>query len=439
MTGAYSDNVAQMQSVVTPGGIGSESLALSLAGELERLRFVLNRIVGKATQWYDAPSTSLETLFTSGGLQALSFSRSLVASGDLSPAQITANQNDYAPTGHANAFRFRLDTDAARTLTGLAGGVAGRIVVLTYIGTTSLNLSDQDVLSTAANRFLMGFSCVLRPNRSIALQYDGTSSRWRPIQDALLDSQTLAGNLVVAGTTDLTGLLTSVNQKSTGFHDLAEIASPANPAASVGRFYMKNVGGVSIPFIRDNAGNDRSLLGGSQLLSSGSFAAPQATLDISLVGFTGFRRFKIILDRIIPVTDDVRLFMQLSTDGGSSFISANYNGSVDQTSSSSTGGTSGFGAAASAPLDIFAGAGDKVSNTATRGGLYTEITLVDTTNAAVNPHYEWLGNFISSNGGAWRIHGAGVISSLQDIDAIRILPEGGGNLASGKWAVIGIL
>lgn len=48
----YSANASQMQAVTSPGGVGTESLATSLAGELERLRFVLKAIHGGA-QWYD--------------------------------------------------------------------------------------------------------------------------------------------------------------------------------------------------------------------------------------------------------------------------------------------------------------------------------------------------------------------------------------------------
>lgn len=58
MTGAYSDSVGQMQTTTNPGGLGTESLAGSLAGELERLRFMLAAITGKA-QWYIAPDTTL--------------------------------------------------------------------------------------------------------------------------------------------------------------------------------------------------------------------------------------------------------------------------------------------------------------------------------------------------------------------------------------------
>lgn len=53
MTGGYSDNAAQMQTSTDPGTVGVESLATSLGGELERLRFVLKQLNG-GPQWYPA-------------------------------------------------------------------------------------------------------------------------------------------------------------------------------------------------------------------------------------------------------------------------------------------------------------------------------------------------------------------------------------------------
>lgn len=47
----YSVNVSQMQTATSPGAVASESLATSLAGELERLRYVLKTLHGGA-QWY---------------------------------------------------------------------------------------------------------------------------------------------------------------------------------------------------------------------------------------------------------------------------------------------------------------------------------------------------------------------------------------------------
>lgn len=54
----YSANVSQMQVQTDPGVVGTESLAPSLAGELERLRFKLAQITGN-TYWYQAPALSL--------------------------------------------------------------------------------------------------------------------------------------------------------------------------------------------------------------------------------------------------------------------------------------------------------------------------------------------------------------------------------------------
>src|SRR5713226_7497376 len=51
-TGAYSDSVAQYKTQTNPGGVGTESLAGSLAGELERIRYVLSQLMGTSF-WYD--------------------------------------------------------------------------------------------------------------------------------------------------------------------------------------------------------------------------------------------------------------------------------------------------------------------------------------------------------------------------------------------------
>jgi len=59
----YSASTAQMKLQTTPGALGTESLATSLAGELERIRFVLKRILGN-TYWYEAPALSIDEIDT---------------------------------------------------------------------------------------------------------------------------------------------------------------------------------------------------------------------------------------------------------------------------------------------------------------------------------------------------------------------------------------
>lgn len=60
----YSANVAQMQSTADPGEVGSESLATSTAGELERLRFAIAEVKG-TDEWYESPSTNLASIVSS--------------------------------------------------------------------------------------------------------------------------------------------------------------------------------------------------------------------------------------------------------------------------------------------------------------------------------------------------------------------------------------
>ena len=81
------------------------------------------------------------------------FSEAITLSGDISPAQITSDQDDYAPTGVLDRKRAALNTDASRNITGLAGGPDGRTVFIHNVGSFSIILKDESASSTAANRF----------------------------------------------------------------------------------------------------------------------------------------------------------------------------------------------------------------------------------------------------------------------------------------------
>lgn len=101
--------------------------------------------------------------------------------GVLSPAQITSNQNDYSPSGLSGASVLRLNTDAARSITGLAGGSKGRLLIVHNVGSYDITLSDESGSSTAANRFALAGDVLIQPDRSVILQYDSTTSRWRAL------------------------------------------------------------------------------------------------------------------------------------------------------------------------------------------------------------------------------------------------------------------
>lgn len=105
-----------------------------------------------------------------------------IFSGTISPAQLTANTDDWAPTGLSGSTVIRASTDASRNLTGVTGGAAGRLLVIINVGSNPLVLVN-DSTSTAANRFLLASATntTLQAGGACILWYDGTSSRWRQI------------------------------------------------------------------------------------------------------------------------------------------------------------------------------------------------------------------------------------------------------------------
>lgn len=107
-----------------------------------------------------------------------SIAGTMALTGVISPSQITSNQNDYNPTGLSTASVLRINSDAARDITGLQGGSSGRVVMLHNVGSFPITLKDS-VTSTAAYQFALNSDIVIGADQSVQLQYDATSSRWR--------------------------------------------------------------------------------------------------------------------------------------------------------------------------------------------------------------------------------------------------------------------
>lgn len=95
------------------------------------------------------------------------------------PTLALGDNNNYAPTGFANAKILRLTPNGSGSaLTGIAGGTSGREIDIcnTTSGATGIDLKSENASSTAANRILVSAtSSVLY---CVRLIYDGTLSRW---------------------------------------------------------------------------------------------------------------------------------------------------------------------------------------------------------------------------------------------------------------------
>lgn len=100
-------------------------------------------------------------------------------SGLISPALITADQNNYAPTGYATANTIAIRSDAARTITGLNFGIPGQVYLIHNYGTFAITLSAENVASAAANRFGFEADLVLGSKAACFIQYSTSASRWR--------------------------------------------------------------------------------------------------------------------------------------------------------------------------------------------------------------------------------------------------------------------
>lgn len=116
-------------------------------------------------------------------------------SGAITPAQITANENNYNPTGLSAAVTLRLSTDASRDITGLSGGSSGRLIIIRNVGSFNLVLKDESASSTAANRFALFEDITLQPDQVTLLEYDDTGSRWMVVASPV--SSSFASNVTV--------------------------------------------------------------------------------------------------------------------------------------------------------------------------------------------------------------------------------------------------
>lgn len=96
----------------------------------------------------------------------------------ISPAQITADQDNYNPAGLTSASVLRLSTDVSRNITGLTGGVKDRMLAIINVGSNSIVLKNENASSIAGNRFALDADLTLAAAQACIVWYDITSSRW---------------------------------------------------------------------------------------------------------------------------------------------------------------------------------------------------------------------------------------------------------------------
>lgn len=178
--------------------------------------------------------------------------------GVATPTTFTSDQNNYDP---GNNTIERMAADAARVVTGIAGGFGGRILILLNIGAFAITLSNANSASTAANRFAFIQDEVLIPGAVRMLVYDATTLRWWMLGDRLKASAaTIRAGVDNEAFMTAKGLNDSVAWVPSTVNSSAEITTPA--------------GVRTVTFVGANGFSRQDTL-----TASTTFAAPTGLID----------------------------------------------------------------------------------------------------------------------------------------------------------------
>lgn len=99
----------------------------------------------------------------------------------LTPSQVTANQNDWFPTGAGSVDVLRISTDASRDFTGFGFPAAYKLILVVNSGSNPAVFKNESASSLAANRFSFGADLTLATLQAVLMWYDPTSARWRMV------------------------------------------------------------------------------------------------------------------------------------------------------------------------------------------------------------------------------------------------------------------
>lgn len=220
-----SANVGAMQTVVDPYPLGVPSTASNALGELQRLRYQLNQIIGR-TYWYEDPNISLEALKLVGpkvnyavttngtdpGLygmssKAVALNVTGLNAGILIPPTILATVNLTKSTSPVN-LKFIQDANGAVSIPGfeftaVATGVPGTIY--TAIFTLFLDKTDSLAVTTTIRTMVFPVQFIIAAptngDGSFGVSAVGSKSvTFGPGATTVAFATAGSGNLVVSST-----------------------------------------------------------------------------------------------------------------------------------------------------------------------------------------------------------------------------------------------
>lgn len=175
---------------------------------------------------------------------------------------------------------------------------------------------------------------------------------------------------------------------------------------------------------------------GSLVLIQAQNPAAVASVDFTSGIDSTYEIYKII-GRLLPATDNVKLYLRTDSNAGASFDAgaSDYIYANDGIESGA-GTTQSSGAAAFIDIGSNENGANSIGNLATEG-LSFEITMFHPANSSRRPEFTWQCVSCFANGEVGVVSGAGVRDAGAAINAFRLLFSSG-NIASGHVALYGL-
>jgi hypothetical protein len=172
---------------------------------------------------------------------------------------------------------------------------------------------------------------------------------------------------------------------------------------------------------------------GLVLLSSQS-ASGSASLDFTSLIDSTYDEYVVSFDKLIPATNDVDLYLRVSTNNGSSYLATSYSG---VTISDTAAGRNTQAMDTTAVNFTRAAVGNNVSNSSSQSGASGEFRIYPNGTATPKP-IRGLGLYYGVNGAYWNMAVAGAYTGATSaVNAVRLLFSSG-NIASGTARLYGV-
>jgi hypothetical protein len=375
----------------------------------------------------DGPSSGLDA-DTLDGQQASAFAPAThVGSGASAHAAVVANGDAGFMTGADKAKLDGIEAGATADMTASE--------ILTAVKTVDGAGSGLDA-DTLDGQQASAFAAASHGHGASEVSYDNASSG--------LAATTAQAAIDELGTTKL-GTGTTTDAIAEGSANLYYTAARAKADVTKADVGLGNVPNVDATVFANWQQNGAPLLGvpiwnGSQWLTAGAGSlvwvgnlSANNSGALSMTGATNYYEFVWVIHNLVPTTDGDHLFVQFSTDNGTTYLS----GAADYQSTALSYTSAGAGSiAANAAINAMRMTVQGLGGAAGETGYCGILHIVRNNTAKKNQVY-WNGGYMNSDGNQSLSIGSAHCVTQSPVNAVRLI-MGSGTIASGNVAIYGL-